>query len=171
MSFGRLLFLFCIAAVGALLLRLFVFEGVYVATGSMEPTLPVGTHAVLDKVTLSLREPRRGEIIVFSSPVPPHEDMIKRVIALPQETVEMREKKVYVDSNPLDEPYARHTRPDEKLKGDTFEPMTVPRLHLFVLGDNRDESNDASVWTDPKTGEPVRFLPLMRVRGLLRGFY
>ncbi|MFA6091389.1 MAG: signal peptidase I [Elusimicrobiota bacterium] len=171
MSLQRLLFLFLLAAVPALLLRLWVFEGVYAASSSMEPTLPVGTHAVLDKVTLRLRAPRPGEIIVFASPVPPPEDMIKRVIAGPGSTVELRGKKVFVDSQPLNERYVRHTRENEKLEGDDLPQLSVPADSFFVLGDNRDESNDSSMWKDPQTGQRVYFVPKAAIRGLLRGFY
>ena len=171
MSFGRLLYLAAIAAAAALLLRLWLFEGIYAASASMEPTLPVGVSVVLDKVTYKLRDPRRGEIVVFTSPVPPQKDMIKRVIAVGGDTVEIRDKRVYVNAAPLDEPYVRHTRGEEKLEGDTLEPRTVPEGHLFVLGDNRDESNDSSVWKDPATGERVLFLPLSSLRGKIRGFY
>ncbi|MFA6319169.1 MAG: S26 family signal peptidase, partial [Elusimicrobiota bacterium] len=67
--------------------------------------------------------------------------------------------------------YVQHTRSEEKLQGDDLGPLTGPEASLFVLGDNRDESKDSSVWTDPATGEPLRFLPLANVRGLVRGFY
>ncbi|MFH1726025.1 MAG: signal peptidase I [Elusimicrobiota bacterium] len=171
MSLRRLLFLFAIAAVAAGALRLVAFEGIYIASASMEPALPVGTHVLLDKITFRFREPRRGEIIAFSAPVPPHEEMVKRVIAAGGDVVELRRKEVFVDGALVEEPYARHTRPRERLRGDTMGPVEVPELHYFVLGDNRDESNDSTVWRDSDSGEPVRFVPRSRVRGILRGFY
>lgn len=170
MSLGRLLYLFLLAAGATLLLRAFAFEGVYVASGSMLPTLPVGNHLVLDKLTFRCREPRRGEIIVFSSPVPPVEDMIKRVIAIPGDTVELKRKQVVLNGSPLEEPYARHVRAAEELSGDNLEAVTVPPNAFFVLGDNRDESNDSSVWRD-SSGNRVLFVPRSAVRGKLRGFY
>jgi len=170
-SITRLLFLSAIAASVAFLLRLTVVEGVFVATGSMEPTLPTGTHLFLDKMTLRLRDPARGDLIVFKAPVPPHEEMIKRVIGLPGETIEMKEKAVLVGGVRLEEPYAFHSRGEERLKGDTIGRVQIPSGHYFVLGDNRDESNDSTVWKDPGSGDPVRFVPRSSIRGLVRGFY
>jgi len=171
MSIGRLLYLAAIAALVAGVLRLVAFEGVYAASGSMEPTLPVGTHALCDKLTYRFRPPRRGEIIVFLSPIPPHEGMIKRIIGIPGDTVELREKAVWLNGQPMEEPYARHTGLGERLAGDNLGPLVVPEGSYFVLGDDRDESNDSAAWKDPATGQPVYFLPRAEVKGLLRGFF
>lgn len=171
MNLGRLLFLVALGVLGALALRSWVGEGIYIATGSMEPTLHVGTHLVLDKLTYLFRDPRRGDIVSFAAPLPPHEEMVKRVIAVGGETVELREKKVFVNGAALDESYANFKRAEERLKGDDLGPLEVPRRHIFVLGDNRDESKDSSVWKDPETGESKPFVPLSRVRGIVRGIY
>ncbi|MBI4387347.1 MAG: signal peptidase I [Elusimicrobia bacterium] len=171
MILRRLVFLFGVAAAVALFLRAFAFEGIYVATASMEPTLPVGAHLFLDKVTYRWRAPRRGEIIVFKAPVAPHREMIKRVIAVGGDTVEIRDKKVFLKEEALEEPYVQYTRSQERLRGDNLGPLTVPAEHLFVLGDNRDDSDDSSVWRDPETNAPVYFLPISLVRGKSRGFY
>jgi signal peptidase I len=169
LSLGRFFQLFLIAAAATLGLRSCIGEPIYIATASMEPTLPVGSHGFLDKMTLRLREPRRGEVIVFRSPFEEKGDLVKRVIALPGDTVELRAKKVVLNGQPLEEPYVVHSRADEKLKGDDLGPLKVPDGHFFVLGDNRDESNDSSVWTDPKTGQAQPFVDSGEVRGLLRG--
>ena len=137
----------------------------------MEPTFPVGAFVLMDKVTLRWREPRRGEVIVFSSPLREDKELVKRVIALPGDTVELRAKKVLVNGVELDENYTQHTRAEERLAGDNLGPLTVPPKGIFVLGDNRDESKDSSVWKDPDDGEPIYFLPRRRVTGLVRGFY
>jgi signal peptidase I len=171
MSFSRLLFLVCVALAIVLPIRYWVVEPIYIATPSMEPRLPVGGHVWMDKVTLRWRIPRRGEIIVFRSPVGDDHEFVKRVIAVPGDTVELREKSLYLNDQPVYESFVKHTRKDEKLLGDDIGPLKVPEGALFVLGDNRDESKDCSVWADPSTGEPVRFLPLKNVRGLVRGFY
>ena len=171
MNLGRLLFLVVLGVLGALALRAWVGEGIYIASASMEPTLHVGAHLILDKVTYLFREPRRGDIVCFIGPLPPHEELVKRVVALGGETVELREKKVYVGGAALDEPYASYKRAGETLKGDNLGPLEVPKQHLFVLGDNRDESKDSSVWKDPETGEAKPFVPLSRVRGIVRGIY
>ncbi len=171
MRLGRLLFLFGIALAVVLPLRLWVVEPIYIASASMEPTLPVGTHLFMDRLTLSFRDPRRGDIIVFRSPVGEDLDLVKRVIGVPGDVVELREKKVFVNGKEQDEPYVQHTRANENLSGDTMGPLTVPAGSLFVLGDNRDESKDSSVWRDPSTGRPVYFLNIDAVRGLARGAY
>lgn len=167
----RLLFLVSVAVLLAAGLRAWVVEGIFVATGSMEPTLKVGTHLWLDKVTYRFRDPRPGEIVCFSAPVPPHEEMCKRLVAVAGQTVELREKALYVDGKAVDERYVVHKRSAEKLVGDNLGPLEVPKEHVFVLGDNRDESKDSSYWTDPATKEPRPFVPLSRLRGLVRGFY
>jgi signal peptidase I len=132
----------------------------------MEPTLRVGTLMVLDKWTLSGRRPQRGEIISFRSPVG-REDLVKRVIAVPGDTIEIRDKKVYVNDNPVTEPYVFFRRPLERLEGDNVGPLTVPERSYFVLGDNRDESNDSSVWKN-SSGERAYFLKIEAVQGLVR---
>lgn len=171
MSLKRFIFLFAIAAFSAGFFRACAFEGIYIATASMEPTLPVGGHYWLDKMTLRFREPRRGEVIIFFTPIPPYDDMGKRVIAIAGDTIEIRNKKIYLNGNLQAEPYTRYTRAYEKLAGDNLGPLSVPEGHLLVLGDNRDESNDSAVWKHPETGERVPFVPLGNVRGLLRGVY
>ena len=105
MSLRRTLFLFLIAATVALMLRACVVEGIYIATASMERTLHVGTHFWLDKMTFRFRAPRRGEIVILRSPVPPHNEMAKRVVAVAGDTVELREKKLYLNGEPQEESY------------------------------------------------------------------
>lgn len=150
----------------ALPFRAWVAEPITIASASMEPTLRVGTLMILDKWTLSGRGPRRGEIISFRSPVGA-EDLVKRVIAVPGDEVEIRAKRVYVNGKPLEEPYAVHDRADERLNGDDLGPLTVPDRSYFVLGDNRDESNDSSVWKST-SGERVYFLRKDALQGVVR---
>lgn len=166
MEIARLLKLFAIALAVVLPVRTWVAEPVYVASPSMEPTLKTGTLLVLDKLTLRTRPPRRGDVLSFRSPVADH-DLLKRVIALPGETVEMREKAVFINGKELDEPYVVHTRAGEKLEGDSLAPLVVPPKSYFVLGDNRDESSDSSVWKDAE-GKPLRFLRLSLIQGVVR---
>lgn len=166
MGIARLLKLFAIALAVVLPVRTWVAEPVYVASPSMEPTLKTGTLLVLDKLTLLARPPRRGDVLSFRSPVADH-DLLKRVIALPGETVEMREKAVFINGKELDEPYVVHSRAGEKLEGDSLAPLVVPANSYFVLGDNRDESSDSSVWKDSE-GKPLRFLRLSLIQGVVR---
>jgi signal peptidase I len=168
MELGRIFKLVAIAVAIVLPVRLWVAEPIYVASPSMEPTLRTGTMMVLDKLTLRVRAPQRGDVLSFRSPVADL-DLLKRVIALPGETVEMREKTVFINGKPLDEPYAVHSRAGERLEGDTFGPILVPEKGFFVLGDNRDESNDSTVWKDPD-GNPLRFLRLRLIQGIVRRF-
>lgn len=165
MGLARLLYLVGIAVGITLFMRSCVVEPISIASASMEPTLLTGVSVFTDKMTLRFRSLRRGDIIVFRPPAgeSPHE-LVKRVIALPGETVELKEKKVFINGEALREGYARHKRRDERLKGDNLGPLTVPRKRLFVLGDNRDESRDSASWEDP-------FLPVENVRGLVRGAF
>lgn len=163
------MFLVALGVLGAVAVRAWAVEGIYIASASMEPTLPVGTHLILDKVTPRLRGLRRGDIVAFPAPIPPHKPMVKRVIAIGGETVELRKKKVFIDGKPIEEPYARYTRPGEELLGDEFGPLEVPAGSLFVLGDNRDESEDSTQWA--KSSYEVAFVRAARVDGLVRGVY
>ncbi len=168
MGLYRWIILF-LAGLGATVpLRRWVVEPIYVASASMEPALPVGARLLSDKVTLRLRPPRRGDIVLFSPPSGAALGAGKRVIALPRETVELRGDEVYVDGKPLDEPYAVHRRPGTRRPA--LGPLTVPPGGLFLLGDNRDESEDSSVWKD-STGSPVYFVPVASVTGLVRPLF
>jgi signal peptidase I len=163
---GRGLYLLGLALAVVLPVRSWVAEPITIASASMEPTLRVGTLMILDKWSLSGRRPRRGEIVSFRSPVAAT-DLVKRVIAVPGDTIEIRAKKVFVNDKPLSEPYAVHDRANEKLEGDDLGPLTVPAGDYFVLGDNRDESKDSSVWRSA-AGERVYFLPASALQGIVR---
>ncbi|NNN05628.1 MAG: signal peptidase I, partial [Elusimicrobia bacterium] len=134
--------------------------------GSMEPTLSVGTLLILDKWTLRVRPPRRREIVSFRSPVSA-EDMVKRVIAVPGDQIELRGKQVILNGAAQDEGYAVHRRQNETLDGDDLGPMTVPADSYFMLGDNRDESDDSTVWRAP-SGRRVYFVARSALQGIVR---
>lgn len=152
-------------------LRNYLFEGIYIASPSMEPTLEVGLHLFLDKTAYLFSAPKRGDVIVFKSPVSPDKEMVKRVIAIAGDKIELRRKRVILNDVAQEEEYTQHTRTGEQLLGDNLGPLTVPAGTVFVLGDNRDESNDSSAWKDPESGERIPFIPLADVRGRLRGVY
>ena len=141
-------------------------EGIYVASGSMEPTLDVGMHYFVNRWIYRWHAPQRGDIIVFPSPVEPDLGLIKRVIAVGGDKVEIRNKQVIVNDQPLVEPYVIHKRPNERLQGDDIGPLQVPMGYVFVLGDNRDQSEDSSVWHDA-SGKPVYFVPDASISGRL----
>ena len=148
--------------------RIFVFQAFKIPTGSMEDNLKVGDHIIVNKFIygatttplfsplIPLREIRRGDIIVFRYPLQPDTDFVKRVIGLPGDTVEIRDKKVRVNSVLLDEPYvvfedaqvypAQVTLPEPFRSRDQFGPFTVPDGHYFAMGDNRDRSSDSRFW-------------------------
>lgn len=147
----------------------FVVQAFQIPTGSMEPTLLVGDFLLVNKFIhaptalpleasiLPRRDIRRGDIVVFKSPPDLSKDFVKRVIGLPGETVLIKEKQVSIDGVPLDESkYKVHIYPDYIMDGDNYGPEKVPAGHLFVMGDNRDNSADSRVW---------RFLPLANVKG------
>jgi len=167
----RLVFLFFIAAVAAVFIRTFVVEGIYIASASMEPTLPVNTKYFLEKLTLEFRTPKRGDIVVFPSPVDFGKDLVKRVIAVGGDRIEIKKKQVLLNGVALYEPYVKHTRSDEMLQGDDIETLDVPEKTLFVMGDNRDESGDSRDWIDKATREHVYFVPVKNVRGKILLLY
>lgn len=151
-----------IALVLALFIRTFLVQAYKIPSGSMIPTLLIGDYLLVSKVSYGIRNPfkddflykwdipKRQEIVVFTYPVDPKLDFIKRVIGLPGDTVEIRNKKVFVNGEPLDEPYVQFTDKDiypmELSPRDNYGPVKVPPGHLFVLGDNRDQSYDSRFW-------------------------
>jgi signal peptidase I len=167
-----------VAVILALFIRTYVVQAFKIPTGSMETNLLIGDHLLVNKIVYSPsslplesrllpKKPiQRGHVIVFKFPEDPTRDFIKRVIGLPGETVEVRNKAVYINGNRLDEPYVHfleppidseyaevHPRGDGR---DNWGPQTVPAGHLFVMGDNRDNSRDSRFWG---------FLPMDQVKG------
>lgn len=106
---------------------------------SMEPTLQPGQFILVNKMAYRLGDFRRGDVIIFHYPRNPNEDYIKRVVGLPGETISIHDNKVYVNNQPLDEPYI--AAPPQY----TGE-WTVPPDQVFVLGDNRNQSSDSHSW-------------------------
>jgi signal peptidase I len=151
-----------IAVILALFVRTWVVQAFKIPTGSMENNLLIGDHLLVNKfvfgptgaerAVLPVRDIRRGDIVVFKYPVEPERDFIKRVIGLPGDTIELRAKKVYVNGQPQDEPYVHFlTMSDggEVTSMDVRErygPVTVPPDQYFVMGDNRDNSQDSRYW-------------------------
>src|SRR3989339_192701 len=171
MKLSRLFWMMIITSAVALPIRQYVEKPIYITSESMDPTLSKGVFLILVRTAYHKQVPQRGDIISFRSPVGEVHDSAKRVIAVPGDNVEIKAKKVIIGGNFLYEPYVQYTRPDECLQGDNMEAVTVPERHLFVMGDNRDQSNDSSTWKDTKTGERVYFIPFSAVQGKVRGFY
>ncbi|NPA49518.1 MAG: signal peptidase I [Thermodesulfobacteria bacterium] len=156
----------------ALFIRTFFVQAFKIPSGSMIPTLLIGDHILVNKFIYGVRnpitrdlwikgkEPQRRDVIVFIFPKNRKLDFIKRVIGLPGEVVEIRNKKVFINGVPLEEPYVQHTDPNilprEISPRDNFGPVKVPPGHLFVMGDNRDQSHDSRFWG---------FVPIRDVKG------
>lgn len=122
------------------LVRTFLFENYRVVGHSMEPTLQDDQFLVVSKLGYRLHEPQRGDIIVFRDPRSNDRKLIKRVIGLPGETVQVHGGQVSVDDQVLDEPYI--TEPGHYNQ----PPSLIPDDHFYVLGDNRDNSSDSHSW-------------------------
>lgn len=132
-------------AVAVFLLIQFTIQSSIVVGHSMEPSLSDGQRLLISKATFFFREPQIGEVIVFRPPNKEQPDYIKRVIAGPGDTVEIKAGVVYVNGSPLDEPYIK----DHPYY--TLPPTEVPEDNYFVLGDNRNNSNDShNHWTVPR---------------------
>jgi signal peptidase I len=134
----------------ALAIRTFAFQAFKIPSGAMAPTLLVGDHLLANKFIYRLRDPVRGEIVIFKYPKDPSKDFIKRVIGLPGDTIEIRDKILFINGQSRTEEYVKHT--DERIlplsvsARDNLEKMVVPQHSFFVMGDNRDESYDSRFW-------------------------
>jgi signal peptidase I len=137
-----------IAVLLALTIRTFVVQAFVIPSGSMLPTLRIGDYLLVNKFVYLFRPIRRGDIIVFKFPQDEARDFIKRVVGLPGETLEIRDRQVFIDGKPLHEPYAVYSEPP--LLGSPVPyhlgPMVIPPGHLFMMGDNRDNSLDSRSW-------------------------
>jgi signal peptidase I len=165
-----------VAAILALIIRTFVVQAFKIPSGSMEDTLLIGDHLLVNKFiyglnlpfsdepVLSIRDPERGDIIVFEFPEDKDKsyfkrrDFIKRVIGKPGDTVEIRNKNVFINGQ-------RYQTPEAVFKDgnmtvgprDNMQPITVPQDKYFVMGDNRDRSYDSRFW---------RFVDRSAIKGL-----
>jgi signal peptidase I len=151
-----------IAAILALFIRTFIVQAFKIPSGSMKNTLLVGDHLLVNKflygthipftkiILMKIRDPKRGDIIVFKYPEDESKDFIKRVIGTPGDVVQEISKKIYINGKPIPEPYTIY-RDDEILPKsmgpkDNFGPIFVPPHKYFMMGDNRDRSHDSRFW-------------------------
>jgi signal peptidase I len=151
-----------VALLLALVIRTFVVQAFKIPSGSMLPTLQIGDHILVNKFIYGprleipltqlsigqlpgLRKPAPGDIVVFVWPKDRSKDFIKRVIAVEGQTIEVRDRHVYIDGKQWDDPHATYTQARGR-PGDGYGPFTVPPNHVFVMGDNRDQSYDSRFW-------------------------
>ena len=127
-------------AIGVFLLSRATVQSFVVVGSSMDPSLEDGQRLLVNKVIYRLREPQMGEVIVFHPPTGKSVDFIKRIIALPGDTVEIKEGAVYINELAIDEPYIKST------PSYTMAEKEIPEGEYFVLGDNRNNSNDSHSW-------------------------
>jgi signal peptidase I len=147
--------------------RIFAFQAFKIPTGSMEDNLKIGDHIIVNKFIygpasdawkgiLPLRDPKRGDVIVFRFPLNPDTDYVKRVIGLPGDIVEIRDKVVSINGKALIEPYVIHVDttvfpavralPEQYQLRDQMRATQVPAGQYFAMGDNRDRSSDSRYW-------------------------
>ncbi len=161
-----------IAIVIALFIRAFVVQAFKIPSGSMKPTLLIGDHILVNKFIYGIKlpyfrttlvpitQPRRGDVVVFIYPEDRSKDFIKRVIGVAGDTIEIRNKKIYLNGALHTDTHGVYTDdfiiPGSVQPRDNFGPVTVPEGSLFVMGDNRDQSYDSRFWG---------FVPLRDVLG------
>jgi signal peptidase I len=151
-----------IAILIALFIRTFVVQAFKIPSGSMKPTFEIGDHILVNKFIYGIKipfirntlipigDPKRGDIVVFIYPEDRSKDFIKRVIGISGDTIEIRNKKIYLNGLPYNDPYGIYTDdfiiPGSIQPRDNFGPVTVRPDSVFVMGDNRDQSYDSRFW-------------------------
>jgi signal peptidase I len=150
-----------IAALIALFVRTFIVQAFKIPSGSMKPTLLVGDYLLVNKFIYGIRipytgvelfqyeKPQRGDVIVFIFPLDPSKDFVKRVIGKGGEKVQIIDNKIYIDDHLIPDPWGtfKKTWPAQYLQAmENFGPVLVPKDSLFVLGDNRNNSDDSRFW-------------------------
>jgi signal peptidase I len=151
-----------VAILIALFIRAFIVQAFKIPSSSMEPTLLVGDHILVNKFIYGIRipysdeifgkskkffewkKPQRGDVIVFIFPKDRRKDFIKRVIGTEGEKVEIIHNKIYINDKLIDDPWGRFTMPRSSIE--EYGPVKVPEGFLFVMGDNRDNSQDSRFW-------------------------
>jgi signal peptidase I len=161
-----------LAIVIAFFIRTFVIQAYKIPSGSMKPTLQIGDHILVSKFNYGIRlplirstlipvgTPKRGDIVVFIYPEDRSKDFIKRLIGLPGDTIEVRDKKILVNGLPWSDAHGVYVDnliiPGSVQPRDNFGPVIVPEGQIFAMGDNRDNSDDSRFWG---------FLPLTNLKG------
>lgn len=152
----------CIAILLALFIRTFVVQAFKIPSGSMLPTLLIGDHLLVNKfiygirvpfsgkVLIPISDPGKGDVVVFRFPKDRSIDYIKRVVGVPGDTIEIKDKKVFINNVAIEDPHAHVSSPtvlgSNASPRDNFGPVLVPEDRIFVMGDNRDNSYDSRFW-------------------------
>ncbi len=152
----------CIAIILALFIRTFVVQAFKIPSGSMLPTLLIGDHLLVNKfiygirvpftgkILVPIKKPKQGDVVVFRFPKDRSIDYIKRVVGTPGDTIEIKEKKVFINDKPITDAHAHISSPSilsaNASPRDNFGPILVPENRIFVMGDNRDNSYDSRFW-------------------------
>jgi signal peptidase I len=151
-----------IAILIALFIRTFLVQAFKIPSGSMKETLLIGDHILVNKFLYGIKipflrktivpisDPEQGDVIVFIYPIDRSKDFIKRVIAVAGDTIEIKDKKIFINSSLYNDGHGVYTDnlifPRAMQPRDNFGPVTVPEGSLFVMGDNRDQSLDSRFW-------------------------
>jgi signal peptidase I len=146
----------------AFFIRTFAIQAFKIPSGSMKPTLLIGDHLLVNKfiygikipylrnTIIPIQDPKRGDVIVFIYPEDRSKDFIKRVIGIAGDTIEIRNKKIFLNGLPYEDLYGVYVEdfivPGTVNPRDNFGPVTVPKGKVFTMGDNRDQSYDSRFW-------------------------
>ncbi len=163
---------FVVAIILAIIIRAVLFQAFKIPSSSMEPTLLVGDHILVNKFIYGLRvpftdarfprftDPARGDVIVFIYPEDRTKDFIKRIVGVAGDTIEIKNKHLFVNGKESPNPHSvyrsRDIYPGDVIPRDNLRPIKVPPGKLFVMGDNRDYSHDSRFWG---------FVPVEDVKG------
>ncbi len=155
---------FAIAILLALFIRTFIIQAFKIPSGSMLPTLQIGDHLLVSKfiygikvpfkgtTLIPIKSPQHGDVVVFKYPEDKSIDYIKRVIGVPGDTISIRDKKVFINNEPIEDPHAFFASEEviskKRIEGrrDNLSAIKVPEGKVFVMGDNRDNSHDSRFW-------------------------
>lgn len=151
-----------VAIVLALFIRTFVVQAFKIPSGSMLPTLQIGDHLLVNKfiygikvpftgnILIPITDPERGDVVVFRYPKDPSIDYIKRVVGIPGDRIEIKDKVIYLNGEKMEDPHGYVSESPIYAKGenprDNLGPISVPEDKIFVMGDNRDNSYDSRFW-------------------------
>jgi signal peptidase I len=151
-----------IAVIIAVFIKLFIVQAFKIPSGSMKQTLLIGDHILVNKFAygvkiplirktiIPVKDPKQGDIVVFIYPMDRSKDFIKRVIAVAGDTVEIKDKEIFINDFLYDDGHGFYIDysifPGNVQPRDNFGPVEVPEGHIFVMGDNRDQSYDSRFW-------------------------